>query len=262
MRGRWSRRRRSGRRRRPTPASRRSPRRSSRPRAGPRSVCSPKAGAGRVGSAGVRLIFTGSAELAHRAEPWLLHLDHHLAGADQLRVERLVDVEDRLDAAVVLVVEGLPLVAGARAEDLGDLAPGLRAGRLELLLDQVGPVDPVAEGGPELRLQRAAGDPAVGSPRRAGSRAGRRRAAARRAAAPRRRRSSGRRPSPARRGRRRPSRRRPSGPRRSARRSCSAANTPKAAIRAPPPRSAIWPPDWTGGPSLAPVSPSRPTRPR
>ena len=74
-------------------------------------MCSPKAGAGRVGSAGVRLIFTGCAELAHRAELGLLHLDHHLAGADQLRVERLVDVEHRLDAAVVLVVEGLPLVA-------------------------------------------------------------------------------------------------------------------------------------------------------
>ena len=41
-------------------------------------------------------------------------------------------------------------------------------------------------------------------------------------------------------------------------RSCSAAITPKAAISAPPPMSAIWPPDWTGGPSGAPVSPSRP----
>ena len=39
--------------------------------------------------------------------------------------------------------------------------PGLGAGRLELHLDQVGPLDPVAEGGPELRLQRAAADPAV-----------------------------------------------------------------------------------------------------
>ena len=178
-------------------------------------MCSPKAGAGRVGSPGVRLIFTGTPSWRTGAEPRLLHLDHHLAGPDQLRVERLVEVEHRLDAAVVLVVEGLPLVAGARAEDLGDLAPGVGARRLELLLDQVGPLDPVAEGGPELRLQRAAADPAVGSPRRAGNRAGRRRAAARRAAAPRRRRSSGRRPSPARRARRRPSRRRPSGPRRS-----------------------------------------------
>ena len=116
--------------------------------------------AGRVAGGAAHL--HREAELAHRAEPGLLDLDHHLARPDQLRVERLVEVEDRLDAAVVLVVEGEPLVAGAGAEDLGDLAPGVGARRLELLLDQVGAVGAVAEGGPELRLQGAAADPAVG----------------------------------------------------------------------------------------------------
>ena len=111
-------------------------------------MCSPKAGAGRVGSPGVRLIFTGTPSWRTVPELGLLDLDHHLARADQLRVERLVDVEDRLDAAVVLVVEGLPLLAGAGAEDLGDLAPGVGAGRVELRLDQVGALDPVAEARP------------------------------------------------------------------------------------------------------------------
>ena len=45
-------------------------------------------------------------------------------------------------------------------------------------------------------------------------------------------------------------------------RSRSAAMMPKAAISAPPPMSAICPPDWIGGPPRSPVSPSRPTRPR
>src|SRR5665811_1743805 len=70
-------------------------------------------------------------------------------------------IRDRLDAAVVLVVERLPLLARATAEDLGDLRPGIGARRLELHLDQLGPAGPVAEGGPELRLQGAAGDPAA-----------------------------------------------------------------------------------------------------
>src|SRR5689334_8663747 len=42
-------------------------------------------------------------KLADGPEVRLLHLDDHLAGPDELRVERLVEVEDRLDAAVVLV---------------------------------------------------------------------------------------------------------------------------------------------------------------
>ncbi len=46
---------------------------------------------------GVRESFTGAPEQAHRAELGLLDLDHHLALPDELRVERLVEVEDRLD---------------------------------------------------------------------------------------------------------------------------------------------------------------------
>ena len=45
-------------------------------------------------------------------------------------------------------------------------------------------------------------------------------------------------------------------------RSRSATRIPTAAISAPPPRSAIWPAAWTGGPSRSPVSPSSPTSPR
>ena len=125
-------------------------------------MCSPKAGAGRVGSPGVRLSLIGTPSWRTGPKRGLVDLDHHLPRPDQLRVERLVDVEDRLDAAVVLVVEGSPLLARAAPEDLGDLAPAVRARRVELALDQVGPLDTVAEGGPELRLERAAADPAVG----------------------------------------------------------------------------------------------------
>src|SRR6266480_6527695 len=92
----------------------------------------------------------------------LVELDDHLPRLDQLRVERLAEVEDWLDHRIVLVVEGAPFIAALRAEDLGDLLPGVRAGALELPVDQLRPSDPVAEGGPELRLERAACDPAVG----------------------------------------------------------------------------------------------------
>ena len=225
-------------------------------------MCSPKAGAGRSGRAGVRLSLSGCAEQAHRADLGLLHLDHHLARADQLGVERLVEVEDRLDAAVVLVVERPPLVAGAGAEDLRDLSPGVGARRLELLLDQVGAIDAVAEGGPELRLERPAGDPAVGRlvGQVADEPAGQ--LLARRAAAPGRRRGTGRRPSPARRARRRPSRRRRSGPRRSGR-----ARAAPPSPRRPP--SARRRRGRRSGRPTAPAArparrsaPSRPTRPR
>ena len=101
------------------------------------------------------------AELLDLAHLGLLVADHHLALAHQLGLERLVEVEDRLDHRVVLVVEGLPLGAALRLEDLRDLAVGVRAGLLELLLDQVLAADRLAEAHPELRLERAAGDPAV-----------------------------------------------------------------------------------------------------
>ena len=89
-------------------------------------MCSPKAGAGPGRVAGGAAQLHRQAELADRAELRLVDLDDHLARPDQLGVERLVEVEDRLDAAVVLVVEGAPLVAGAGAEDRGDLAPRRR----------------------------------------------------------------------------------------------------------------------------------------
>ena len=56
-----------------------------------------EAGAGRVGSPAVRESFTGNAQQAHGPELGLLELDHHLALADELGVQRLVEVEHRLD---------------------------------------------------------------------------------------------------------------------------------------------------------------------
>ncbi len=180
-------------------------------------MCSPKAGAGRVGSAGVRQSLTGlpswrtvpSSGCSTSTTIPRARTSSESSASSRSRIGSMQQSCSSLKAQ--------PLVAGAGAEDRGDLLPGLRARRLELLLDQVGTLDAVAEGGPELRLQGTAGDPAVGglvgqvADQPAGEHA------ARRAAAPLRRRSSGRRPSPARRGRRRPSRRRPSAPRRSAR---------------------------------------------
>ena len=55
----------------------------------------------------MRESFTGTPELAHRPDLRLLPLDHHLALAHELGAERLVEVEDRLDHRVVLVVERL-----------------------------------------------------------------------------------------------------------------------------------------------------------
>src|SRR5215210_4311668 len=101
------------------------------------------------------------AELSHLAELRLLVGDHHLALAYKRGLERLVEVEDRLDHRVVLVVERAPLLARLGLEDLGDLAMSVGIGLLELMLDQVLTPDPLAEAGPELRLERPAGDPAI-----------------------------------------------------------------------------------------------------
>src|SRR5438093_11409544 len=73
----------------------------------------------------------------------LLELRDHLPHAHQLGVQRLVEPEHRLQAAVVLAGEGLPLVARPRAEDLLDLPVRLAAGTLELLVDQVLAADAV-----------------------------------------------------------------------------------------------------------------------
>ncbi len=84
-----------------------------------------------------------------------------LALAHQLRAERLVQLQDRLQAAVVLAREGLPLLTGAPPEDLLHLCVRRRAGVLELRRDQLLVADPPAPGRPELRLQRAQRDPAI-----------------------------------------------------------------------------------------------------
>src|SRR3954447_14382272 len=95
--------------------------------------------------------------------PRLVELGDHLARPDQLGVQRLVEAEDGLQAAVVLAGEGRPVLARARLEDLLDLRVRLAAGALELLLDEVLAADPAAPVLPELRLQRTQRHPAVGA---------------------------------------------------------------------------------------------------
>src|SRR5215207_3168604 len=101
------------------------------------------------------------AELCHLAELRLLVGDGHLALPDELGLQCLVELEDRLDHRVVLVVERLPFLPRLRPEDLGDFSVRLRPGLLELLLDQLLATDASAERRPELRLERAAAHPAV-----------------------------------------------------------------------------------------------------
>jgi hypothetical protein len=91
----------------------------------------------------------------------LVELHHHLPGPDELRVERLVQVEHRLEAAVVLGRELGPLVARAPEEDPLHLCVRFGPRRVELALDQVLPADAAAPGLPELRLERTERDPPI-----------------------------------------------------------------------------------------------------
>ena len=93
----------------------------------------------------------------------LVQLHHHLARLYELAVECLVEVEDGLEAAVVVAGELVPLVARALQEDALHLGVRHRAGALELLLDQVLAPHAAAPRGPELRLQRSQRHPAVGA---------------------------------------------------------------------------------------------------
>ena len=86
-----------------------------------------------------------------------------LARAHELGVERLVEVEHRLEAAVVLAGERRPLVARPLREDRLDRALRLAARRVEVALDQVLAPDAAAERLPELGLQRAERHVAVGA---------------------------------------------------------------------------------------------------
>src|SRR2546425_676279 len=69
---------------------------------------------------------------------------------------------DRLRGTTSTLSAGPPRVGGAGAKDPGDPPPSVRAGPLELPCDQVLAADTAAEGLPELRLQGATRDPAVG----------------------------------------------------------------------------------------------------
>src|SRR5947209_4851790 len=90
-------------------------------------------------------------------------LDNHLPRAHEVRGQRLVEIEHRLQAAVVLGGKLLPLGARARGEDLTDGAMRLRARRIEGVVDEILAVYAPAELGPELRLERAQRHVAVGA---------------------------------------------------------------------------------------------------
>src|SRR5690348_3086281 len=91
----------------------------------------------------------------------LVELHGHVASAHELGVERLVELEHGLEAAVDLRRERLPLVARALEEDPLHLAVRVRPWRLELLLDQILALDAATPRLPELGLQCAQRDPAV-----------------------------------------------------------------------------------------------------
>ena len=103
-------------------------------------------------------------ELTHAAgDPRAVERDDHLAVAHELGLERLVELKDGLQAAVVLGGELLPFPARACLEELDDLRVGLGAGPFELALDQLLAPYPPTPGLPELGLERAKRDPAVGA---------------------------------------------------------------------------------------------------
>src|SRR5262249_22729459 len=93
------------------------------------------------------------ARLADGSESRLIELDHHLTRDRLLVRERLLEVEHRLEAAVVLGGELCPLIPRTPAKDRRDLLSGVRAWVLELLLLELGTADPVAPVVPELRLE-------------------------------------------------------------------------------------------------------------
>ena len=97
----------------------------------------------------------------------LNELDDHLARAHELGLERLAEVEHRLEAAVVLGRELPPLVPRMRGEDLLHGTVRVGTGPLKRAVQEVRPLDPVAERLPELRLERAEREIAVGAAVRA-----------------------------------------------------------------------------------------------
>ncbi len=112
----------------------------------------------------------GPAELDRHAEQLdralgsrLGELHDHLPRRHQVGLQRLVESEDRLQAAIVLGGEGPPLIASALAEDRRHRGMGLGVRRVKGVVGEVGPADALAERLPELRLQRTERDVPVGA---------------------------------------------------------------------------------------------------
>ena len=233
---------------RPPPPAPRSPPRRSRARASTSAVCSPSAGPGRVGSAGVRLHLHGVAQQPHRLlGAGLIDLHHHLARAHELGVERLVEVQHRLQAAVVPRRELRHSLARALEEDALHLGMGVgaRAGRTAARSGPRGPRRDTTPARTSARARPSVTQPSLAGvgpvadvarpPARARRAAGALPSAKWRAATIASQESE---PSAIETSTNWPS------PERS--RSRSAARIPNAAISAPPPRSAIWPAAWIG----------------
>ena len=227
-------------------------------------MCSPSAGPGaRAGSPGVALSLTGTpSSRTVSVAPGCSCSTTISRARTSSELERLVEVEHRLQAAVVLAGERLPLRARALHEDRLHLAVRVGAGRARTAA-RSGPrgrrrdTTPARTSAPARRASPSRRRTGTGGSRRASPRA-----RGRRAAAPCPRRSSARRPSPARTATPSAIETSTTWPSPVASRWRSAARIPNAAISAPPPMSAIWPAAWIGGPSGSPVSPSSPTRPR
>ena len=236
---------------RPPPAAPRSPRRRSRPRAAPpRVLAERRAGRARRVARACARASPGRRAAARARGARLVELGDHLARADELGVERLVELEHGLQAAVVLGGERRPL--GARAarrrpprprawasEPGGSNWRSMRSSRptprhhacQNFGSSAPSVTQPSAHAVRAVAEQRAGELESAALRRRGPRRSTRAATIASHDSAPSAIETSTNWPSPER------------------SRSRSAARIPNAAISAPPPMSAIWPAACTGGPS-------------
>ena len=119
------------------------------------SPCSPSRGAGRRGASSPRSRTGVAIPGIGLPSPRRGHL-HERATRGEVRIRaRLVALEHRREAHVVLRREGRPLVARTRREDRLELRARAGAAVLVLPRRELGPADGVAEGSEELGLERA-----------------------------------------------------------------------------------------------------------
>ena len=149
------------RRSRPAPRSPRLPNPASRSTS---SVCSPSAGAGRVDVAG------RARELDRQARAGAPGRARGCSSSTTISRSRTSSESSASSrsrtGSIIASCSSLNARHSSRVRERKMSATSRQAsepGRSNCLLDQVGAPDPLAEGPPELRLQRPAGDPAIGS---------------------------------------------------------------------------------------------------